>query len=192
MTELAKRYRPREKIVRRSVAELSDNELIQGLLGSGGIGRPVNKLARRILLLLRTEPMITYHNLTSIAGIGAAKATVILSAIEFARRWNSNEFLTNLSRNVIAKSMLNISYRNRWRIVATDKMSLNDLNPVDLAIQEVLRRALISASSVVEIDNRLDKNGSGGLSVESFLRRLEIALSFCGISFRLIQESTDG
>lgn len=79
--------RPREKLLRRGVASLSDVELLAVLLGSGTRRTSVLDLASRILRTL--DGHIDSGNLAelqSIAGVGKAKACQIEAALELARR----------------------------------------------------------------------------------------------------------
>jgi DNA repair protein RadC len=79
--------RPREKLLRRGVASLSDVELLAALLGSGTRRTSVLDLASRILRTL--DGRIDSDNLEelqSIAGVGKAKACQIEAALELARR----------------------------------------------------------------------------------------------------------
>ena len=79
--------RPREKLQEKGSKALSDKELMAILLGSGTQTHDVFNLAGRILKLLdATSANPTLEQLQSIDGIGPAKATTILAALEFARR----------------------------------------------------------------------------------------------------------
>jgi DNA repair protein RadC len=80
--------KPREKLASRGIQALSSHELIMVLLGSGTIGRDVSTLAKDILKVIESEKEnITLEKLTSIPGIGKAKAGQILSAFELAKRY---------------------------------------------------------------------------------------------------------
>jgi len=79
--------RPREKLLHRGAASLSDVELLAVLLGSGTKRSGVLDLASRILRTLggrldRVRP----EDLQSVAGVGKAKACQIAAAFELARR----------------------------------------------------------------------------------------------------------
>jgi DNA repair protein RadC len=87
MQDLPDADRPREKLLRRGAASLSDVELLAVLLGSGTRRTGVLDLASRILHALdgRLDRADT-EQLQSIAGIGNAKACQIGAALELARR----------------------------------------------------------------------------------------------------------
>lgn len=79
--------RPREKCYASGSAALSDVELLALMLGSGTSQMPVFSLAEKVLDKVDQEGLaISVDALCTIAGIGRAKATVIVAALEFARR----------------------------------------------------------------------------------------------------------
>src|SRR6185436_8165813 len=82
-----RRLRPREKLVARGVAALSDAELLALLLGSGTPGRSALRIARA---LARRSPVeLAGWPLTRwlrVQGIGPARATAVLAAFEIGRR----------------------------------------------------------------------------------------------------------
>ena len=78
---------PREKAVQYGIKYLSDRELIAILLGSGSKNNPVEKLATKILLLIdKSNGLMSTTDLQKIKGVGTAKATLISAAMEFSRR----------------------------------------------------------------------------------------------------------
>ena len=79
--------RPREKLVVRGAACLSDKELIAVLLGTGTTQIDVMYLAGEVARLVDEKGLdISADDLPAFEGIGQAKASLILAAIEFARR----------------------------------------------------------------------------------------------------------
>lgn len=79
--------RPREKLLRKGAAALSDQELLAVLLGKGSAGMDVWTLAGKLARLIDQKGLqVKAEDLTQFEGVGDAKATVILAAIEFARR----------------------------------------------------------------------------------------------------------
>jgi len=79
--------RPREKLLRRGAPALSDQELLAVLLGKGTPGMDVMTLAGKVARLIDEKGLkVTAVDLSQFAGVGDAKATLILAAIEFARR----------------------------------------------------------------------------------------------------------
>jgi len=79
---------PREKLSRKGAAALSDVELLQAVIGSGGKDNDYTQIAKNLnALILKTGPEnLTLDDVKSIKGIGDAKATVVFAALEFWRR----------------------------------------------------------------------------------------------------------
>jgi DNA repair protein RadC len=79
--------RPREKLLRKGAAALSDQELLAVLLGKGTPGMDVMTLAGKVARIVDEKGLgLRVEDLTNFEGVGDAKATLILAAIEFARR----------------------------------------------------------------------------------------------------------
>lgn len=79
--------RPREKLLRKGAKALSDKELLAVLMGKGTPGMDVMTLAGKLARLIDEKGLeVTAEDLSQFAGVGDAKATLILAAIEFARR----------------------------------------------------------------------------------------------------------
>lgn len=79
--------RPREKLLARGAATLSDQELMAVLLGKGTAQVDVMTLASKLVRLIDEKGLhVRADDLTGVDGVGEAKATLILAAIEFARR----------------------------------------------------------------------------------------------------------
>ena len=79
---------PREKLRSKGAAALSDTELLQAVIGSGGKGNDFKKIARSLSATINRlgTDSLTLDDVLSIKGIGVAKATVICAALEFWRR----------------------------------------------------------------------------------------------------------
>jgi DNA repair protein RadC len=79
--------RPREKLLRKGAKALSDQELLAVLLGKGTPAMDVMTLAGKLARLIDEKGLeVKAADLSQFAGVGDAKATLILAAIEFARR----------------------------------------------------------------------------------------------------------
>ena len=79
--------RPREKLIARGADALSDKELIAVLLGTGTTQIDVMYLAAEIARIVDEKGLdVTAQDLMYFEGIGQAKASLVLAAIEFARR----------------------------------------------------------------------------------------------------------
>src|SRR3954468_13229090 len=89
MKAVAVRDRPREKLQRVGVAALGDNELIAAVLGCGRARASALDLANAILTAaggIERLARARFDELSRVPGIGAARATQIVAAVELGRR----------------------------------------------------------------------------------------------------------
>ena len=88
--ELATDDRPREKMLEKGAASLSDAEILAVLIGSGNREKSAVDLCREILKSvdhdLNKLARLTLHDLMKFKGIGEAKAISIAAALELSRR----------------------------------------------------------------------------------------------------------
>lgn len=103
--------RPREKLVLKGKASLSDAELLAILIGSGNKDETAVELCKKILLTynnnLGSLARQSLHQLTSFKGIGEAKAISIIAALELGQRRRMNEQL-ELSQITSSKDVFEI------------------------------------------------------------------------------------
>ncbi len=87
--------RPREKLLLKGRAALSDAELVAILIGSGSRNETAVELAKRILASvhhnLQELGKLTVKDLCQFKGIGEAKAISIITALELGRRRRKSE-----------------------------------------------------------------------------------------------------
>ena len=78
--------KPIEKLEEKGVKALSDKELVMILIGKGSNGHTIEEVAEKVLKVLDkgSEPLLT--DLKYISGMGQAKATAVLAALELGRR----------------------------------------------------------------------------------------------------------
>ncbi|MDR2569418.1 MAG: DNA repair protein RadC [Oscillospiraceae bacterium] len=79
---------PREKLFKRGASSLSDVELLQAIIGSGGRGNDFRQIAKNLNAVIQRigADNLTFDDVKSIRGIGDAKATIVFAALEFWRR----------------------------------------------------------------------------------------------------------
>ncbi len=88
MSDRHKLDRPREKLQAKGASALSDFELLQALIGSGNKQADVSKIARETLKVIKTNGAnVTYDQLQQVTGMGAAKITELLAALELSKRY---------------------------------------------------------------------------------------------------------
>ncbi len=102
LAELPREERPREKLLSKGAAALSDEELVAVVLGTGRKGRPVLEMARGLLsdgglpALFRRGP----SDLVSLSsGVGSAKAARLAAVVEIAARMARDDLA---GRDVVA------------------------------------------------------------------------------------------
>ena len=139
--------RPREKLIKKGKAALSDAELIAILLGSGTRSLSAVDLAKQILAQtnnnLHELAKLTVSELMRFKGVGEAKAISIVSALELGRRRSE----APLPKRVVIRSA---------------KQAYDYMKPVllDLPHEEFWVLALNASSQVI----RREKISSGGLT----------------------------
>jgi len=84
----SKQDMPREKLNKRGAEALTDIELLQALIGSGGKGNDYRQIAKNLGNTIEKAGVdkLTIDDVKAIKGIGDAKATVIFAAFEYWRR----------------------------------------------------------------------------------------------------------
>jgi DNA repair protein RadC len=153
--------RPREKLQEKGPKALSDKELLAILLGSGTQAQDVLTLAGRILKILDdTSASPTLEQLQSIDGIGPAKATTILAALEFARRRIRPEgFKIGLPPDVLPliqhmadrkqEHFLCISLNGAHEVIAVRTVSVGLVNKTQVHPREVFADPLTDRATAV-------------------------------------------
>ena len=86
-SEVPAEDRPREKLLARGPASLSDKELLAILLNTGIKGRNVKELAGDLLGLLdRNKDIPSVREISLLSGLGETKACAVAAMLEFGRR----------------------------------------------------------------------------------------------------------
>jgi DNA repair protein RadC len=95
ITEWAVEDRPREKLVQKGTASLSDAELLAILIGSGTRDKSAVDLGRELLGIvnnnLNSLGKLAITDLKKLHGIGTARAVTIAAALELGRRRKLSE-----------------------------------------------------------------------------------------------------
>lgn len=90
ITDWAEADRPREKLLEKGIAALSDAELMAILIGSGTVSLSAVDVSKLILSAVENDlhklSKLSIKELQKFKGIGEAKAITIVSALELGRR----------------------------------------------------------------------------------------------------------
>lgn len=82
------KMKPREKLVKYGVGNLSDLELVQLLIGSGNKQASMQSISKQILKLLQEKgSSITFAELSRIKGMGIAKTSEVIALFELGQRY---------------------------------------------------------------------------------------------------------
>ncbi len=177
ITEIEHCDRPREKLRDKGALALCDEELLAILLGSGSATQDVLSLSKAILNQLTPDsPIPKFETLCKISGIGPAKASVILSAIEFGRRRTQESSIKILTPKDIygivmpyanhkQEHFIVISLNGAQEVIAIRVISVGLVNQTQVHPREVFADPLTDrASSIVVAHNH--PSGSLALSPE--------------------------
>ncbi len=164
--------KPREKLVRKGVEKLSEEELIAILLGSGSKKEDVLTVSKKLwtyISSLHRYSELNINDLMTIDGIGLSKASTVIAALEFSKRLNVREKLDEFSVNS-PKSVVDIFMNilkdelkehfyvilldTKNKIISWDEISKGDLNSSIVHPREVFKYALkLSANSIICLHN---------------------------------------
>ncbi len=100
ITQLSSHDKPREKLIKKGASALKDYELVAILLGTGIKGKDVIKLSKEIVKLFEDDfTTLTLDKLLQVHGLGTAKASQLISAIELSKRYlvKQNKKISNAS-----------------------------------------------------------------------------------------------
>ncbi len=171
LAELPKFDRPRERLQTKGAEALSDLELIAILLGSGIKGHDVMAVAGRILKVLdANNGKPSLETLQRIEGVGLAKATLIVAALELARRRIRPEGLKiTFPTDVIPlishfadrkqEHFICISINGANEVITTRVVSVGLVNKTHVHPREVFADPITDrASAIIVAHNHPDSN----------------------------------
>lgn len=169
--DLPKDERPRERLVKFGEQALSAQELLQLILGRGIAGESVAITAQKLLShfgSLQKLSEASIEELSSIKGIGLAKAAQIKAAFEISRRlstqapsYKSKELADPEKVYLLIKSKLKNYHKEHFYIIALDsrnhsiaEVSVGSLNESIVHPREVFAEAIKNrAASVIFVHN---------------------------------------
>lgn len=198
--ELPERERPRERLLNRGAAQLSNAELLAILMAtSGQRGENVIDLAQRVLIKvgdLQNLTRYTFEELCDIKGIGPAKAVLIMAVVELSRRLSADGGVPTTVRSPQdIKRLLDerFRYEERERFFAVllntknhymgvEEVSLGSLNSSIVHPREVFKAAIRrSAASLIVAHNHPSGDCTPSREDIEVTRRLSEAGRIIGI-----------
>jgi DNA repair protein RadC len=126
--EIPEYDRPREKLRTKGAAALSDEELVQVILGRGVEGHDVRSMSKEIAGIIQEKKTgLAETDLTAIPGMGPAKAYQLLAAFELARRHLIKDTIKITKAEDILPLLTDIASKQQEYFVC---ISLNGANEV--------------------------------------------------------------
>jgi DNA repair protein RadC len=167
MKIVAAHDRPREKLERLGASSLGDNELVAIVLGQGHANASALDLAN--LLLSRAGGVVglaraRHHELLQVRGIGAARASQVLAAVELGRRTfvrRGCDRLQVTSPRVIADALLPeygsrgveqfgvVLLDTKHRVLRTTVLSVGTLDASIVHPREIFREAAAHGAAAI-------------------------------------------
>lgn len=190
--------RPREKLMTKGKALLSDAELLAILIGSGSRNESAVELSKRILSTvdnnLNALGKLSLQQLMSFKGIGEAKAITIIAAMELGRRRRAEEAI-ELQKITSSKSIFEmmqpiigelpheefwiIYLNNSNKVLSKSQLSKGGITGTVVDIRLVFKTALeMGAVSIILSHN----HPSGGLQPSEADRQITRKLKQAGDS----------
>jgi DNA repair protein RadC len=188
MTDKIKSERPREKLQAKGPASLSDFELLQALIGSGNAQADVSKIAKDTLKLIRQYGAdITFDQLQQVTGMGAAKTTEILAALELSRRYliDSEQPIID-SPEKAAAQLADIRDKKQEHFVVMTLDGANRLiakRTITIGTREVFADAIADrAASIIVAHNHPSGNLAASMADMDVTKRLRESAQLLGIN----------
>jgi DNA repair protein RadC len=165
--DLPKEERPRERLIKLGEQALSAQELLQVILGRGIAGESVAVMAQKLLSRFGSFQKLaeaSLDELSSIKGIGPAKATQLKAVFEIGRRistetapYKSKELSEPKKVYQLIKSKLKDYHKEHFYVIALDsrnhsiaEVSVGSLNASIVHPREVFAEAIKNkAASVI-------------------------------------------
>lgn len=199
---LPQEERPREKLLSSGTRKLSNAELLAILLSTGTRNESAIALAERILCHrtdgLRFLTDCTVEELCEIRGIGLAKASQLIAAVELGKRIalasKANNYRIKTPDDVgkllmedmryLTKEYFNIILLNtKNEVISVENISIGSLNASIVHPREVFVRAIKRTSSaIILVHNHPSGDPTPSQEDINITRRLQEAGQLIGIS----------
>jgi len=192
--------RPRERLLAKGPAALTDAELLAILLRTGVIGRPVLDLAREILARFGGVAGLfaaSAAEMCAVRGVGAAKAAELKAVVELTRRALKEEITRDDAlnspqavRDYLQLTLSSLPYEvfvalfldSQNRLLAADELFRGTLAQTSVYPREVVKAALSrNAAAVIFAHNHPSGVAEPSRADELLTQSLKQALSLVDI-----------
>lgn len=200
ITDWPSEERPREKLLQRGAAALSDAELVAIFLRTGVAGISAVDLARQVLQQLgglRQLLQADQKQFCSVHGLGPAKFVQLQATLEMARRHMEQElqrgdaltnpdavrrYLTAHLRGHDQEVFGCLFLDNRHRIITFEELFFGTIDGASVHPREVVKRALAhNAAALILAHNHPSGIAEPSRADESITRRLTEALALVDV-----------
>lgn len=187
--------RPREKLLTRGAAGLSDAELLAIFLRTGIAGRSAVDLARDLLAefgSLRALLKADLKTFSRAKGLGEAKYAQLQAVLELARRHLAealperdvlndpatvHRYLTARLRDEAQEVFIGLFLDHQMRLIATEELARGSLSEAQVYPREVVKAALrLGAASVIFAHNHPSGLAEPSVQDKAITARLKAAL----------------
>lgn len=167
LRDLPHEERPRERMMHYGAESLSQTELLAILLRTGAQSESAIHIAQRLLNIaggLRGLADLSIEELTTIKGIGPAKAVQLKAGIELGRRMANSrlteavvirspqdaaEILTEQLRYLQKEHFICLFLNTKNHVIAQETLSMGSLNASIVHPREVFRAAMKCSSAAI-------------------------------------------
>lgn len=191
--------RPREKLLAKGSENLSDEDILAILLGTGSAKRNVLKVSQSLLkdFPVRKLADISFSKLSGVSGVGKVKALRIMAALELGRRVFVPLSLTSVTirsaqdaisqvRDIIDRKQeyLVVLYLNaRHELIQKEVIGKGSLNNMLITPREVFAPALTApCASIIIIHNHPSGDPTPSDADIKFTAQIQAAGVLMGVS----------
>ncbi len=187
--------RPREKLLTKGVAALSNAELLAIILGSGSRDENAVELARRILLQAGNDlaklGKLTVAELKKYKGVGKVKAVGVVAAMELGRRRTGEKDTTVEKKHILVSKdiffvfhplLCDLPHEEFWllflntanRIIDKQRLSVGGLTETSVDVRVIMKMAVDRlASGIVLCHNHPSGNMTPGIHDIQLTRKIK-------------------
>jgi DNA repair protein RadC len=187
---------PREKLRKKGAEALSDIELLQAVIGSGGKDNDYKQIAKNLRAVIKKAGAanLTLDDVLAVKGIGAAKATIVFAALEFWKREftvQSRPIIDNAEkaaaqvefiRNMKQEHFILLTLDGARRLIRTHTVSVGTINATLVHPREIFAPAIEDrANSIVIAHNHPSGSLNIGNKDKEVTKRIKDAGELLGI-----------
>ena len=169
LKELPKEEKPRERLIKYGVKNISNEDLISILINTGSKKRNVKELSIDILSKIKNINSlndISIRELMEIDGVGISKALTIIAAIELGKRVSNlqiedklllnntnlvHKYFSSIIANMKQENLLVILLDNKKRLIAYQNMFKGSDTSSVISIKEIFNFAIKERASAIII-----------------------------------------